>query len=544
LPSSFFLHHFRLGLNEVHIDVSNEVDAEAVQLAAEPRRAAPASRGVTRRPPQLLNAVNPATRELIAQVFVTAPACIPAIVSRANNAAHPWGDLPFRARAGAMARLRHLVAHRAHEIAETIARSMGKPLIEALSFEVARVLEIIDDCIAQAADDVADEPVAALFTLPALLARYRSALLPCTPRAVVCVIAPVSLPFEQAMTPAVLALVAGNAVIVKPSSSAPLVAVLIERLFDEAFADFPGIAQVVFGAGALGSLLATSGGVDAVVFAGSTSVGRELGAALASLQRPAQLDVGGTNPLIVCDDANLERAANATVFGRFSNNGQAWAAINRVYVQRTVADAFLHKVMHKVRALKSGPYTDAFCAMGPLANGRGLENLRAVLQEALDQRAELLNGSFPMHVTGHDNGERRGADRQGWFWPPTVITKVNHSMRVMNEPLFGPILPIQVCEDDREAITLANSTSFAFDASIFSADLARAQQIAGELRAGAVAINDVFVHNAVGRLPSGSAPCLLDDGIDDREPHWFPYSAAKLHAIERAMIVDQDVSVG
>ena len=498
---------------------------------------------MTRRAPPLLNAVNPATRELIAQVFVTASACVPAIVSRAKDAAHTWGGLPFRARAGALARLRHLVAHRAHEIAETIARSMGRPLIEALSFEVARVLEVLDDCIAQAADDLVDETVAALFSLPRF-ARYRPALLPRTPHAVVCVIAPVSVPFELAMTPAVLALVAGNAVIVKPSSSVPLVAVLIERLFDEAFADFPGIAQVVFGAGALGSLIATSAGVDAVVFAGSTSVGRELGAALASLERPAQLDVGGTNPLIVCDDANLERAANATVFGRFSNNGQSAAAINRVYVQRTVADAFLHKVMHKVRALKSGPYTDAFCAMGPLANGRGLENLRAVLQEALDQRAELLNGTFPMHVTGYNNGERRGADRQGWFWPPTVITNVNHSMRVMNEPLFGPILPIQVCEDDREAITLANSTSFAFDASIFSADQARAQQIAGELRAGAVAINEVFLHNAMGSLQSGSAPCLLDDGIDDREPHWFPYSAAKLQTIERAMIVDQDVSVG
>jgi succinate-semialdehyde dehydrogenase/glutarate-semialdehyde dehydrogenase len=289
---------------------------------------------------------------------------------------------------------------------------------------------------------------------------------------------------------------------------------------------------VVQGAGALGSLVARSEGVDAVVFTGSTRVGRELQAELAALQRPAHFQLGGADPVIVCDDANLERAANATVFGRFSNNGQSCAAVKRVYVQRTVADAFVHKVMHKVRALKSGPYTNPFCELGPLANGRNLQHLRAVLQDALDRRAELVAGGFPAHVTGPRNGERRGAERQGWYWPPTVIRTVDHSMRVMKEPLCGPILPIQVFEDDGEAILLANDTAFGFDASIFSADPARAQKIAGRLQAGRVVVNDLFVHGAV---PVAHAGAARNDGGNEREPHWFPYSAAKLHAIEQAM---------
>jgi acyl-CoA reductase-like NAD-dependent aldehyde dehydrogenase len=481
--------------------------------------------------PDVLDAVNPATRELIAQVFATAPDRIPALVARARDAARAWGDLPFRLRVETLVRLRSLVAQQAHEIAETIARGMGKPLIEALSFEVALVLQILDACIGHASDDLAAEPEAALGTLPALLGRYRPALQPRT-RAVVCVIAPISSPFELVMTPALLALAAGNAVIVKPSSSAPLVGVLLERLFEAAFAAFPGLVQVVHGAGALGSLVARSEGVDAVVFTGSTRVGRELEAELAALQRPAHFQLGGADPVIVCDDANLEHAANATVFGRFSNNGQSCAAVKRVYVQRTVADAFIHKVMHKVRALKSGPYTNPFCELGPLANGRNLQHLRAVLQDALDRRAELVAGGFPAHVTGPRNGERRGAEREGWYWPPTVIRTVDHSMRVMKEPLFGPILPIQVFEDDGEAISFANDTAFGFDACIFSADPARAQKIAGKLQAGRVVVNDLFVHDA---MPVAHAGAARNDGGNEREPHWFPYSAAKLHAIEQAI---------
>jgi acyl-CoA reductase-like NAD-dependent aldehyde dehydrogenase len=285
-------------------------------------------------------------------------------------------------------------------------------------------------------------------------------------------------------------------------------------------------------------------------------------AALAPLRRPARFEPGTAAALIVCDDANLERSANATVFGRFSNNGCSGGAVHRVYVQRTVAEAFIHKVIHKVRALKSGPYTDPFCEIGPLASGDGLEHLRAVLQDALDRRALLVAGGFPAHVTGRDHGERRGADRQGWYWPPTVLTQVDHAMRVMAEPLFGPILPIQWVEDDREAIALANDTDCGFDACVFSGDLSRANRIAAQLRAGWVTVNDVPVNMprlhgsgarpaGVDRDEGGDRCCdpgaigprqftvcqglLIDDGRRDSEAHWFPYSAAKLQAVERAL---------
>jgi acyl-CoA reductase-like NAD-dependent aldehyde dehydrogenase len=235
-------------------------------------------------------------------------------------------------------------------------------------------------------------------------------------------------------------------------------------------------------------------------------------------------------PAIVCDDANLERAANAVVFGRFSNSGQACAGIKRVYVQRTVAEAFIHKVMHKVRALKSGPYTDPYSELGPLANADSLQHLREVLQEALEQRAEQVTGGFPPHVMGLDKGERRGADRQGWYWPPTVLTRVEHTMRVMKEPVSGPILPVHLFEDDADAVALANDTPFAFDACVFSRDAARADRIAAGLRAQLVVVNDLFPHAAAAGVTAGRARA---DGLPDSEPHWFPYSAAKLRTVEQ-----------
>lgn len=513
--------------------------------------------------PEVLDAIDPATRECIGCVFVTAPTDLDAIVASARDAARTWGDLQSGQREQALSRLRDVIARRAPEIAETIARGMGKPLIEALSFEIATVLDALDGCIAKEARDPAVSTGIAPATDAANAGRDPILQLRETTRSVVCVISPVSSPFELAMIPAIAALSAGNAVIVKPSSSAPLVGLLIASLFDEAFVEFPAVAQVVHGAGDLGTRVATADGVDFVIFIGSARAGRELQAALAPLNRPALFELHGAVALIVCDDANLERAANAAVFGRFSNNGQGCASVNRVYVQRAVADAFLHKVKHKVRALKSGPFTDPFCEIGPLANGLGLQELRAVLQDALDNRASLVAGGFPAHVTGADNGERRGAERQGWYWQPTVLADVDDTMRVMKEAVSGPILPIRAVDDDQTAIALVNDTEDGFGVCVFSGDPARARQIVAQLRTGPAAINDLLVNIAARSPHPGSAQrfaarrdesgdtCLdpgrksphpfsvhewlrIDDGDTAREAHWFPYSVARLRAIEAA----------
>ncbi len=482
---------------------------------------------------QVTKAVNPATFEVLGSVPMTSEGQIPGFVGRARRAAAAWGSASFPERARALSRLRDLIVQRAPELAETVSAGMGKPLVEALCFDVAMVVEHLEDYIAHAADYLAEQPVA----LPAGL-EHKRALVRYAPRGIVAVISPWNFPFELAMTPAVAALAAGNAVLLKPTSAAPLVGEAIERLCNDAFADWPGLAQVLHGPGKLGTSLALADGVDFVAFTGSTGVGRKLQAELSHLLRPSLLELGGSDPMIVCEDANVERAARAAVFGRFCNNGQVCAAVKRVYVHASVAKAFIEKVVACARALRLGPYHDPGTDVGPLANDRAIGTLRSLLHDALDKGAKLETGGVP-------------AIQAGFYWPPTVISNVDHSMRIMKEESFGPILPIQIVMDDEEAIDLANDNEYGLDAYVFSRDLARADRIANRLQAGSVDINEVIINYTIRDLPFGGIKqsginryhgpaglrlfaeprsLVIDDGVNDTEPTWFPYDQAKLQA--------------
>jgi acyl-CoA reductase-like NAD-dependent aldehyde dehydrogenase len=242
--------------------------------------------------------------------------------------------------------------------------------------------------------------------------------------------------------------------------------------------------------------------------------------------------------MLVCEDANVERAANAAVWGRFCNNGQVCASVKRVYVHAAVAKPFIERVVAQTRALKLGNYTDPGSDLGPLANDRGIGNLRSLLHDALDKGAKLETGGFP-------------AIQAGFYWPPTVLSNVDHSMRIMKEEAFGPILPIQIVMDDEEAIELANDNEFGLDAYVFSSDPARANRITDRLQAGSVDINEVIVNYTIRDLPFGGVKSsglnrthgavglrqythykslVIDDGLLDTEPSWFPYTEAKLAA--------------
>jgi succinate-semialdehyde dehydrogenase/glutarate-semialdehyde dehydrogenase len=278
--------------------------------------------------------------------------------------------------------------------------------------------------------------------------------------------------------------------------------------------------------------------VDFVVFTGSSAVGRNLQSDLAPLLRPALLELGGCDPMIVCEDANLERAANAAVFGRFCNNGQVCAAVKRVYVHEAVAKPFINRVVEATRNLTMGPGNDPASDLGPLANDRAIGMLRSLLHDAMDKGARLETGGFP-------------AIQAGFYWPPTVLSGMDHSMRIMKEEAFGPILPIQTVMDDQEAVELANDSDYGLDAYVFSSDLMRASRIADQLQAGSVDINEVIVNYTIRDLPfggvkqSGINRChgpvglrqfteyrsmVIDDGLEPTEPHWFPYGEAKLVA--------------
>ncbi len=488
----------------------------------------------------ILKAIDPATGKSIGAVPATAERQIPKMVARARKAQQAWSALPFAERAKVLAVLRGVIVEHAEEIAETVSRGMGKPLVDALVGDVGLVLDEFNEYIEHGAEWLADEPV----NVPAKFGTGKRALIRYVPRGVVCLIAPWNFPFGIAMGPLIPALAAGNAVILKPTSAVPMVGVLLEKLFRKALPDHKDLVQVVHGPGALGSVIATAPGVDFVSFTGSTKVGRQLEAALAPLLRPALLELGGSDPAIVTDDANLERAANGIVWGRFMNNGQVCAAVKRVYVQREVADQFILRVVQKVEALRVGPYTDHSADVGPLANARGVEAMTAQLQDAIDHGARIETGGFMLK------------DSEGHFWPPTVLTNVDASMRVMNEEVFGPILPIQVVENDEEAIAEANRSEEGLDAYVFCGNPERAEQIANRLQAGTVDINEAVVNYVIAALPFGGIKqsginryhgkvglrlfaniksMVIGDGTQDTEAYWFPHTDATLQTVKKSL---------
>lgn len=488
---------------------------------------------------EILNAINPATQEIFEQIESTPKSELPKMVEKATQAQKKWAMLSYQERGAYLKRLKDLVIERGEEIAETVSKGMGKPKVESYLFGVNLVAEDLEEYSEKAGLYLADEDVAT----PAYLGDQKKALIRYTPRGVVAVIAPWNFPFGLAMSPVVTALAAGNSVIVKPTSAVPMIGKVIEKLFKDIFSDFEGLVQVVHGKGSLGSDLATTKGIDFVVFTGSTKVGRQLQTKLAANLTPSLLELGGSDPLIVTDDANVIRAAKATVFGRFSNNGQICEAVKRVYVNEKVADTFIANVKEGVEALNSGEYTTPSNDVGPLANARGVDTLRELLQDALDKGAKLIVGGFPKN-------------NETLFWPATVLINVNHSMRVMQEEVFGPILPIQVVKTDEEAITLANDSEYGLDAYVFSSNMERAHRIANQLKAGSVDINDVLIHYAISGIPFGGVKnsginryhgqiglklfsdykgMVIDRGEQDTEALWFPYSEEKLQGAKQLL---------
>lgn len=478
--------------------------------------------------PHEVAAINPATGGWIGNVEVTPAEKIPEMVAKARAAQARWAALTFAQRAATLTKLRGVVAKHRQEAGEAVSKGMGKPLGEALGHDVDLVLDTLDEYAAKGAEYLADQPI----EVPAKFGTDKRALVRYFPRGVVAVIAPWNYPFGLALDPTVTALAAGNAVLLKPTSAAPLVGVLVEKILHEGLADQPDLVQVVHGPGELGTRIAVAPGVDFVAFTGSTAVGRQLQAELAPLLRPSLMELGGSDPAIVTEDGNLERAANGVVWGRFTNNGQVCTAIKRVYVHAAVADDFTRRVVEKVRKLKVGPYTDPTSDVGPLANDRGLGTLRQQLKDALDKGAKLETGGFPKE------------GQEGFFWPPTVISGANPSMRVMQEEVFGPILPIQKVANDEEAIRLANANEYGLGAYVFCGNPKRGEAIANRLDAGSVDVNDSVVHYVIEAMPFGGIKhsgiqryhgkmglqlfsevkgMLFVDGKSDREPYWFPY---------------------
>ncbi|HEU4734523.1 MAG TPA: aldehyde dehydrogenase family protein [Kofleriaceae bacterium] len=422
-----------------------------------------------------LSSYNPATHELVGTVPIHGPAEVDAAVARARAAADRWGALSFAARGEELVAFRKALAAHADELADLLHRENGKPEIEAL-VEVMMAIGHVQHATACAEAAMAPRRVSA-----GLLANFR-ATISYHPLGVVGVIGPWNYPLFTPMGSIAYALAAGNAVVWKPSELTPLVAVKVGQIAARTFA-LTDLLQVVTGAGATGAALARSA-VDKIAFTGSPATGRRVMMAAAERLTPVLLELGGKDPMIVADDADLPKAAEACVYGALTNAGQACISIERVYVADSVHDRFVDEVVRQVRALRVGG-DDGH--LGAMTSPAQVAIVKDHLEDAVKKGARVLTGG-PDAISGS-------------YVQPTVLTGVDHTMKVMTDETFGPVIPIKRVGSLDEAVRLANDSRYGLGGAVFAGKGARA--LAARLRAGMTSINSVMGFAGIPSLPFG-----------------------------------------
>lgn len=483
----------------------------------------------TPQPARTLLVDSPAREEAIGEVPVLGPAEVEAAVERARTAQRAWGARSPRERAAVLKRVRARLLERMDDVAACVMRENGKARAEAVMHEIGPLALQMTWLMKRAPKLLEGRAPRGLAPMPRnTKVRYR-------PRGVVGIISPWNFPFLIPFSATVEALLAGNAVVIKPSEHTPLVAALGKRIFEEG--GLPaGLIEVVTGDASTGAALLEAG-IDKLSFTGSVNGGRKVAARCGELLLPCTLELGGKAPLVILPDADLERATSGVVFGGFANAGQVCVGVERVYVHERQEEEVVRRLVEKTRALRQGDPEREDVDIGAVTMPAQLAHLDALVEDARAKGARVLTG-----------GER--ADRAGRFYPPTVIAGVTHEMRLAKEEIFGPLLPVLTYRDVDEAVRLCNDSHLGLNAYVFGRDRRLAHDVAERIEAGQVVVNDVFLNYVMPELPfggvkaSGIGHAHGDEGllsmchahvvVDDRrafapasDPWWFPYDDSK-----------------
>lgn len=416
-------------------------------------------------------AVSPATGQPFARASLLDAQQAAEAFAAAREAFPAWGRTSFRERGQALLRLREALLDEADEVARAIQREQGKPFGEAHAAEVLPSLEALKH-LARHAEDVLREDVV---DGQVLLLAHKEARLVHEPWGVVLAITPWNYPFGLPLPIVASALVAGNTVVLKPAPSTTIIGLRLGALTRKA--GLPnGVLNVLAVDDDLAPSLVEDPRVDKVVFTGSVATGKKVMSAAAKNLTPVLLELGGKDPAIVCRDADLDRAVPGVVWGAFMNAGQTCASIERVYVDREVAEPFVARVVEETRKLRL-TRPDGPGEIGPLSLERQRRIVEKHVADAKAKGAKILTG-----------GE--ATDGAGFYHAPTVLTDVDHSMLVMREETFGPVLPIMSVGSLDDAIRFANDTDYGLTASGWTQSRETARRLELELRAGVVSIND------------------------------------------------------
>ncbi|MBI3019481.1 MAG: aldehyde dehydrogenase family protein [Deltaproteobacteria bacterium] len=415
----------------------------------------------------VIEAISPATFESLGTFPIDDEVRVNELLDCAWAAFESWKNVSLEQRGQHLLKVRELVFDQKSammdEISEVISKTTGKPQFEALTAEIIPLLDFIPTFVKRAPKVLKDKP------LPLHLLMNKKSFLTYEPYGVVAILSPWNYPFSIPMGEIVLALLAGNTVVVKTSEAALPVAAIIKDIFE--LSNLPkGVVNILFGDGKTGAALVSSPKVRKISFTGSTHVGQKILEQAAPNITPCLLELGGKDASIVCHDADLKKAARGIVWGAFSNAGQVCASVQRVYVVRSVAQEFIERVIQETEKLKMKS------DIGAITLPQQIAHYEKQLEEAVRRGAKILVGGTKVSL---NEGPTRGR-----YFLPTVLIHVTQEMAVMKEETFGPLLPIMMVESEEEALRLANDSSFGLCASIWTKDVRRGISLARKIQAG------------------------------------------------------------
>ena len=428
---------------------------------------------------------NPATQQPVGSVPVNTAPDIDAAAKRARAAQGKWAATNVRERMKVIRRFQQVLSEKKDDVAAVISSETGKPRVEALSTEVLVVLDSTRFLLDNAPAFLRPERV----PHASVAMKMKRGVLLREPWGVIGIISPWNYPFSIPSLETLWALSAGNAVVLKPSEFTPFSALKLQELLREAGLD-PNLLALMTGEGPAGAALLQAD-INKLFFTGSVPTGKRVAQAAAARLLPVVLELGGKDPMIVLDDADVEVVSSAAVWGAFMNAGQTCLSVERCYVHESIHQKFLDSCIEKTSKLRLGNGSDGSTDMGPLIHERQLNIVREQVDDAIARGARLLAGGKPLPQLGPN------------FFAATILSGVTPAMRIMQEETFGPVLPVATFKTDDEAVALANDSQFGLAASVWTRDRSRGEALARRIEAGTVMVNDVISCYGISEAPHG-----------------------------------------
>jgi len=418
--------------------------------------------------------INPSTGKPIGDVQLAGETEINETIERANEAFLLWKSVSIHERLNYLQKTQDWLLENFEEVAKTVTTEQGKPYAEALGVEIIPALDYLK-FLRKNAENILSE-IKPEYHQP--LFAHKKGRIIFEPIGTILSISPWNYPFLIPLIDLVSSVICGNAIVLKPALQTIFTAMKLKEMFESA--NFPeGVVNILAVSDDNAPLLTEHNGINKIIFTGSLETGKKVMASASQNLTPVILELSGKDAAIVCNDANLDRSVKGIVWGAFCNAGQTCVGIERVYVQKEISEKFIRALVSEVESLTIGDPFDDDTDIGPMTRKEQVQIVSEHLEDAVAKGANVLCG-----------GDKSVSDDNSLFFPPTVLTNVNHSMLVMSEETFGPILPVMIVDSVEEAIKLANDSIYGLAASGWTRSRKTAKIIQDGITAGQVTIND------------------------------------------------------